>query len=138
MFVSRLTLCVVFTVCFAMSSGCRNTQTGSGSGSTDSENHEWFLGVSEGHDEQRLKEVTTVVEKLLTQDAKAGDWIHVISLPSHQPVASIIIPEGSIRQRIRHQNIRDALPDLRTVLTTVVDEKGRVDIPKLATTVGTM
>jgi hypothetical protein len=117
--------------------GCeqrQNTEPNEHSG----ENVEWVVGVSRDQPKADIDSAGVELAKLMTIKAKPGDWVHIVSLPDHLTVGSFVVPEGSARTRLRDESVREFMPKLLAAFQPSGETGARIDMPALATTVGSI
>ncbi|WP_430451111.1 hypothetical protein [Rhodopirellula europaea] len=124
----------LLAVCVA---GCIESDA-SNSSHPNEGNTEWVVGVSKDQPKADIETAGFEISKLITERARGGDWIHIVSLPDHLTVGSFIVPEGSERTRLRDPKVREVLPKLADAFRPSGETNARIDLPALTSTVGSI
>ncbi|MEZ6128967.1 MAG: hypothetical protein R3C59_09810 [Planctomycetaceae bacterium] len=101
-----------------------------------SENHEWIIVVSKGLPDAMRNEVKSELQTLIAEVARKADMVHVVSAPDHRPIASLEIPDGDLRTRVRHPSAKRSLQRIGEFLNAAGEEPNhQLQIPALSATV---
>lgn len=97
---------------------------------------EWFVVIANGLPPDVLQASLAQFERLYSQTAQAGDYIHVVSTPTHEAIASICVPSGGAKSRLRHKAIEAAKSGLKTWLAPdVASGQAQLELSRLPTTI---
>lgn len=99
-------------------------------------NREWFVFVAEDTPKPVFMSVAQELENLVGSVAAPGDAVHVITAPKHNSVASVTIPAGERRTRLRDQQLRAELGKLKPILeASSAERSSQIQLPMVASTV---
>lgn len=141
MIINRITAALIcITMMTPFLAGCGGQSSGaspSGGASTrTAEHHEWFVFVAEGLSDGLLTDVKGETQSLISQVTKTGDVLHVIAAPDHRPVATLVIPDGDPRTRLRHQATRQSLQRIGNYLNANhSNANSQIQLPAVSATV---
>ena len=97
---------------------------------------EWFLFLADGLPEPVLQSAAQQFQDLLSARAQPGDVIHLVSTPSHRPIASLVVPEGNHNARLRDSSVKAATRKLKALFTASSNRgSGQIQLPSVAATV---
>lgn len=133
-----LSAALCMTGCSQQSSthSSRAHQENSASDNKATGNHEWFVFLTHGLPEQVLTDVKVQLQSVIADVAREQDVVHVISAPDHRPIASLAIPRGDSRTRLRHPESKRQLQRIGRFLQATRDEQAhQLQIPAIPATV---
>ena len=123
----------IFALVVMLGTGCSTNSPHSNSSTGQSE---WFLFVADGLPEPVLQSAARQFQELLSGRAQPGDVIHLISTPSHSPVASLVVPDGNHNARLRDPSVKAAARKLKSLFTVSSNPgSGQIQLPSVAATV---
>ncbi|MCA9140361.1 MAG: hypothetical protein KDB00_26500 [Planctomycetales bacterium] len=77
---------------------------------------EQILTIADGTRPEVQQQVKAYLSNFIN-DAAAGSVLHIVRSPDHKWVGTIVIPEGSVRARLRDKELRNALARINAMLT---------------------
>lgn len=124
---------MLFAVIVCFGSGCSTKSPDA----TEATGHaEWFLFLADGLPEPVLQSAAQQFQDLLSARAQPGDVIHLVSTPSHRPVASLVIPEGNHNARLRDSSVKAATRKLKALFSASPNRgSSQIQLPSVAATV---
>jgi hypothetical protein len=100
------------------------------------ERFEWYLFIAESNPKSVLDRVGQELQGLIGT-AVPGTIIHVVSTPTHTPVATLEVPTGSPNSRLRHRSLRSGWSALRMVFQGT-GGSNQIQLARLSATIGSL